>query len=94
MYDDLFGDEAWFTPASYMEVRYPDADDAELVTPVYRGNLVKPREAAAQPEVAWQTEEGDGSLWTIVMTTPDGHFKASNVNVLEGDFELNPIDED
>ena len=44
---------------------------------VHRGNVIKPHEAAAQPEVAWQLEEGEGdsSLWTLVMTTPDGHFK-------------------
>lgn len=82
VFDDLFGDDAYFTPATYMEVRYPDADDADLVTPVHRGNVVKPREAAAQPEVAWQAEEGDGSLWTMVMTTPDGHFKDENAEYL------------
>ena len=36
MFDDLFGEDAWFTPATYMEVRYPDAQDADLVTPVHR----------------------------------------------------------
>ena len=42
----------------------------------HRGNVIKPREAAVAPEVAWQLQEGDSSsLWTIVMTTPDGHFK-------------------
>ena len=36
VFDDLFGEDAWFTPATYMEVRYPDAQDEDLVTPVHR----------------------------------------------------------
>jgi large subunit ribosomal protein L38 len=76
VYEDLFDKDTLFTPSRYMEVRYDVKDDRDLVLPVHRGNIVKPKEATVAPNVAWQVEDGDeDALWTLVMTTPDGHFK-------------------
>ncbi|KAK8753963.1 hypothetical protein OTU49_004976, partial [Cherax quadricarinatus] len=52
--------------------------DEETVTPVYRGNTVKPREAAKEPMVEFQSQPDD--LWTLILTNPDG-------NLLENETE-------
>ncbi len=57
VYDDLFDKDTFFTPSTYMEVRYECADDQEMVVPVHRGNVVKPKEAVKKPSVAWQVRE-------------------------------------
>lgn len=69
VYDDLFGD-AYFIPRVMLDVHYKLTDDSYL--PVNRGNVIKPSEAEAVPEVAYVSEPN--SLWTLILTNPDGHL--------------------
>lgn len=69
IYEDLF-DSAYFTPTLNLNVEYDF--DQELVTPVYRGNVIKPKEAVTVPNVTYESDEN--SMWTLLMTNPDGHF--------------------
>ncbi|XP_024893297.1 39S ribosomal protein L38, mitochondrial [Temnothorax curvispinosus] len=74
VYDDLYGD-AYFMPTVPLDVSYDLADD-KLVR-VYTGNVIKPSEASRVPDVTYNAE--DGSLWTLIMCTPDGNLtKADN----------------
>ena len=77
IFEDLF-DGAYFTPALSLSVEY-DFDE-EYITPVYRGNVIKPKEAQKRPQVHWPSK--DDSLWTLVMTNPDGHFSETNAEYL------------
>ena len=39
------------------------------------GNIIKPKEATKVPHVEFSSSEHDpDSLWTLVLTNPDGHF--------------------
>lgn len=60
----------YFYPCVQLEVAYAQPDD--VMVPVYRGNIVKPVEAAAAPEVTWPSRAED--LWCLVMTGPDTHL--------------------
>ncbi|XP_011860991.1 PREDICTED: 39S ribosomal protein L38, mitochondrial [Vollenhovia emeryi] len=73
VYDDLYGD-AYFMPTVPLDVSYNLADD-KLVR-VYTGNVIKPSEASRVPEVTYDAE--DGSLWTLTMSTPDGHLTSGD----------------
>ena len=68
IFDDLF-DGSYFTPNINLSVEY-DFDE-ELVTPVYRGNVIKPKESQTEPQIFFDDSD---SLWTLVMTNPDSHF--------------------
>ncbi|KAG8430573.1 hypothetical protein GDO86_020362 [Hymenochirus boettgeri] len=70
VYKDLFG-EATFVPRVTLRVHY--RNDEEGLLPVYYGNVVAASEAFAPPEVTFEAEEG--SLWTLLLTNPDGHLR-------------------
>ncbi|XP_013782939.1 39S ribosomal protein L38, mitochondrial-like [Limulus polyphemus] len=69
IFQDLF-DHAYFTPYVMLDVFF-DYDD-KYVTPVHRGNIIYPSEAVKEPTVAYNAEKD--SLWTLVLTNPDGHL--------------------
>lgn len=73
IFDDLFGD-ACFTPYVILNIDYPQ--EKSLLAPVYRGNIIKPKEAAVQPKVSFESDPND--LWTLMLTNPDGHFTEEN----------------
>ncbi|XP_012814540.2 39S ribosomal protein L38, mitochondrial isoform X1 [Xenopus tropicalis] len=73
VFKDLFGD-ATFVPSVTLRVQYNKGD--EFLMPVYHGNLVTPAEASGPPEVTFEAEEG--SLWTLLLTNPDGHLKETD----------------
>lgn len=69
VYDDLYGD-AYFMPVVPLSVSY-DLPDDRLVR-VHTGNVIKPSAASRAPDVTYSAE--DGSLWTLIMSTPDGNL--------------------
>ncbi|XP_063075615.1 39S ribosomal protein L38, mitochondrial [Engraulis encrasicolus] len=74
IYRDLFP-TAYFVPRVMMRVRYGDGtDDASAV---YYGNQLPPSTAAAPPKVSYEAEEG--SLWTLLLTSPDEHLQDGNL---------------
>ena len=75
IYEDLFPG-AIFYPKIDLNVQY---EDDEFTTSVYRGNLVKPKESKDCPFVQLRGEHVEkDSKYTLVMVTPDGHFKDPN----------------
>jgi len=77
IYRDLF-DGAHFDAVVPLDVWY-DYDD-EFVTPVKYGNIVPAKEASMSPSADYEAEEG--SLWTLVMTSPDQNLEDSNSELL------------
>jgi large subunit ribosomal protein L38 len=77
VFRDMF-DGAHFYPIVPLEVFF-DYDE-ELVTPVYFGNVIPPAEASVKPFVSYESK--DDSLWTLVMTSPDGNLGDSSQEVL------------
>ncbi|XP_034254865.1 39S ribosomal protein L38, mitochondrial [Thrips palmi] len=73
IYSHLFGD-AFFYPRVMLDIEYVQKDDS--VVPVYRGNIIKPREALIAPEVKFNADKD--SLWTLILTNPDGHLSEEN----------------
>ncbi|PSN54881.1 39S ribosomal protein L38 [Blattella germanica] len=69
VYEHLFG-EAYFIPRVPLDIQYKQQDECYL--PVYNGNMIKPTEAALAPEVKFESDPN--SLWSLVLTNPDGHF--------------------
>lgn len=69
IYEDLYGD-AYFMPTVPLDVSYELKSD-KMVT-AYTGNVIKPSEASKAPNVKYDAEEE--SLWTLLMTTPDGNL--------------------
>ena len=53
-----------------LDIAYPIQN--EMMAPVYRGNVIKPAEAANMPEISWNSREDD--IWCIVLTAPDSHL--------------------
>lgn len=56
----------------------------ETLAPVYYGNTIKPSQAQTAPKVSFDSsvaipgnEKGD-SLWTLVLTNPDGNLEHSD----------------
>ncbi|KAG8233227.1 hypothetical protein J437_LFUL012432 [Ladona fulva] len=72
IYEHLFGD-AYFIPIVPLDVKFK-SDNSYI--PVYRGNIIKPFEASQCPEVKFDAESD--SLWTLILTNPDGNFTDSN----------------
>lgn len=70
IYQDMF-DGDYFTPVVNLYVCY-DYDD-DLVTPVYYGNRIFPAEAKHEPTVRYAAA-GEDTLYTLMMTNPDGHL--------------------
>jgi len=69
IYEDLFR-EGYFYPCVNLDIAYPIQN--EMMAPVYRGNVIKPAEAANPPEISWNSREDD--IWCIVLTAPDSHL--------------------
>jgi large subunit ribosomal protein L38 len=71
VFEDLFG-EAYFRPNTPLRVTYNFKKAEDVISSVYRGNLLKPIEAAEKPDVVIKGDKD--SLYTLQMTTPDGHL--------------------
>ncbi|KYN02416.1 PREDICTED: 39S ribosomal protein L38, mitochondrial [Cyphomyrmex costatus] len=69
VYNDLYGD-AYFMPVVPLNISYELKDD-KLVK-VYTGNVIKPSEASKAPDVTYDAK--DGTLWSLIMCTPDGNL--------------------
>ena len=72
IYDHLFGD-AYFLPRVPLHVVF---SVGEGLIPVYYGNTIKPPEAVNEPQVSFHSDEN--SLWTLILTNPDGNFSDEN----------------
>ncbi|XP_008186104.1 39S ribosomal protein L38, mitochondrial [Acyrthosiphon pisum] len=72
IFEHLFGD-AYFTPYVQMDISY---DYNSKKVPVYRGNIIKPNEALYSPKVNFEAPEK--TLWTLMLTNPDGHLHKEN----------------
>ncbi|XP_062447966.1 large ribosomal subunit protein mL38 [Rhea pennata] len=77
IFRDLFKG-ATFTPRVILRVGYSQED--EHVVPVYHGNMVTPSEASNPPEVSYEADKG--SLWTLLLTNPDGHLRDTDSEYL------------
>ncbi|EZA58997.1 hypothetical protein DMN91_010852 [Ooceraea biroi] len=73
IYNDLYGD-AYFAPVVPLEIKYSLKD--EKMVKVYNGNVIKSDEASGKPDVHYNAE--DGSVWTLLMTTPDGNLTSAD----------------
>ncbi|KYN39760.1 39S ribosomal protein L38, mitochondrial [Trachymyrmex septentrionalis] len=73
VYNDLYGD-AYFMPVVPLNISY-DLEDDKLVK-VYTGNVIKPSEASKAPDVTYDAE--DGTLWSLIMCTPDGNLTSKD----------------
>ena len=94
IYEDLFGTDIMFTPCVDLKIHY-DFDE-EYVTPVFRGNVIKPKEAKSQPFVSFNCKEDNDCFLTLVMTNPDGHFtqdKSEYLHWMVGNIPWSPSSE-
>ncbi|XP_034175192.1 mitochondrial ribosomal protein L38 [Osmia lignaria lignaria] len=73
IFQDTFGD-AYFFPVVPLEIAYKVEEDA--FAKVYTGNVIKPAEASKPPAIAYKAESD--SLWTLIMSTPDGNMQNSS----------------
>ncbi|KAF1484818.1 39S ribosomal protein L38, mitochondrial, partial [Eudyptula minor novaehollandiae] len=77
IFRDLFKG-ATFTPWVTLRVEYSQED--EHLVPVYYGNVVTPSEASSPPAVSYKADKG--SLWTLLLTNPDGHLRVADSEYL------------
>ncbi|XP_067651116.1 large ribosomal subunit protein mL38-like [Haliotis asinina] len=77
IYQDMF-DHAFFYPATDIDISYDYNED--FVTMVFTGNKISPADAAECPYVTYQSD--DKSLWTLVMSSPDGHLEQDDKECL------------
>ena len=73
IFNDLYG-EAYFHPIVPLTIDY-NFGDPELLARVHIGNLITPSEASNAPEVKYEAEPD--TLWTLLLTTPDGNLSNS-----------------
>uniref|UniRef100_A0A069DTB0 Large ribosomal subunit protein mL38 n=1 Tax=Panstrongylus megistus TaxID=65343 RepID=A0A069DTB0_9HEMI len=93
VFEHLFGD-AYFYPVVTMAINYMNGDS---VVPAYWGNILKPEEAKSMPNVSFDCKPD--TLWTLVMTTPDGNFSSENTecchwfvgNIKDGDLKSGEV---
>jgi len=69
LYEDLY-DHAYFKPCTMLDVKY---QQEEVMVPVYRGNVVKPREASSAPVVTFPSS--DTAVWCLAMVGLDCSMK-------------------
>ncbi|EDV99537.1 39S ribosomal protein L38, mitochondrial [Drosophila grimshawi] len=71
---------AYFVPRVPLSIHYEL--DANTISPVHNGNVIKPAEAAKVPMISFdgqmdpitgKTSQGD-SYWTLLATNPDAHY--------------------
>ncbi|KAK2582346.1 hypothetical protein KPH14_004682 [Odynerus spinipes] len=74
IYQDLYGD-AYFLPTVPLQIDY-NLESDDLLARVYHGNVIKPKEASNPPIINY--DGSSDTLWTILMTTPDGNLQNSN----------------
>ncbi|XP_063816640.1 large ribosomal subunit protein mL38 [Pseudophryne corroboree] len=89
VYTDLFG-EATFVPRVSLRIQYNTGED--MVMPIYYGNVVTPSETTLAPDVMFEAEEG--TLWTLLLTNPDGHLRETDseyVHWLVGNIPGNQV---
>lgn len=87
IFDHLFG-RAYFMPLVPLEVKFDGEGD--LCHSVYYGNVIKPRFTVNPPTVDFNSafkalpkvEPGKASLWTLVLTNPDGNLYDSDKEVV------------
>ncbi|NWU96569.1 RM38 protein, partial [Upupa epops] len=77
IFRDLFKG-ATFTPWVTLKVEYSQED--ENLVPVYYGNIVTPTEASSPPLVSYEADKD--SLWTLLLTNPDGHLRETDSEYL------------
>lgn len=79
IFEHLFGC-AYFVPRVPITIQYEQ--DANILSPVYNGNVIKPSEAVKAPLVSFDGQldpitgkaaQGD-SYWTLLLTNPDAHY--------------------
>ena len=70
VFDDLYED-GYFYPVVPLTIDY-DFGDKDVLARVYTGNVIKPNEAQKAPSISYETDPN--SLWTLLLTTPDGNF--------------------
>lgn len=87
IFDHLFGGRAFFLPQVPMDVKFDGEGD--LCHSVYYGNIIKPRFTDKAPTVDFDAsftgagqKTNDQSLWTLVLTNPDGNLYDSNKEVV------------
>lgn len=73
IFEHLYG-EGYFIPYLNLEVLYDLKNDSYL--PVYTGNVIKPAEALECPIVNYEAD--NNSLWTLALTSLDGHMNDNN----------------
>lgn len=73
IFEHLYG-EGYFIPYLNLEVLYDLKDGSYL--PVYTGNVIKPAEALEYPAVNYESDAD--SLWTLALTSLDGHLTKSD----------------
>ncbi|XP_054748211.2 large ribosomal subunit protein mL38-like [Lytechinus pictus] len=91
IFKDLF-DGASFVPYVPLSISYSQTSGEHV--PVFRGNIVTPSESARAPDVNYSAS--DDSLWTLLLTNPDGHLQDNNaeyVHWLIGNIPGNRIGE-
>ncbi|XP_032430316.1 large ribosomal subunit protein mL38 [Xiphophorus hellerii] len=67
VFRDLFP-MAYFLPQVTLHISYSQDTDGQ----VHYGNQLTPTEAVSAPQIAFDAEEG--SLWTLLLTSPDEHL--------------------
>ncbi|KAK0051421.1 39S ribosomal protein L38 mitochondrial [Biomphalaria pfeifferi] len=77
IFRDLF-DGAHFLPVIPLHISY-DFNE-EYVTPVRFGNIIPSCDASSKPVVNF--ESSDDSLWSLIMTSPDGNLEDSSKEIL------------
>jgi len=73
VFEHLFGD-AYFYPRVPLNIAYHQGED--IFAPVYFGNQLKPKEVQLEPTVEFESDPD--TLWTLVLTNPDGHLTKDN----------------
>lgn len=78
IFDHLFG-QAYFMPLVPLDVKF-ETGEKDLCHSVCYGNVIKPRFTENAPIVDF--ESSGQSLWTLVLTNPDGNLYDSNKEVV------------
>ncbi|KAM4526909.1 large ribosomal subunit protein mL38 [Fundulus diaphanus] len=75
VFRDLFP-MAYFLPQVTLRVSYSQGADGQ----VHHGNQLTPAVAASVPRISYEAEEG--SLWTLLLTSPDEHLQDNEAEYL------------
>ncbi|ESO83087.1 hypothetical protein LOTGIDRAFT_134046, partial [Lottia gigantea] len=74
---DLFN-HCFFHPKFFMDITYNITDSRYM--PIYMGNAVAPFEARSAPNVSYECDPD--SLYTLILTSPDGNLQNNNTEFL------------